>query len=171
MCDHSLYLSWMKNQRGHWACWMSTSRKNGFMWRTHTHKYFVRVLVYLVYIRVRVLLTWYTNTKISFCFKPHVVYWQFGMEYLNKINKYRSLYLRSTPEDIQVPGTSFLMTISRIYDTNTRSALELSRIYDTSTSSALELVWISTCLRRWHGQLLAMQSTGCLLYTSDAADE
>ena len=24
------------NQHGHWVCWMSTSRKNGLMWRTHT---------------------------------------------------------------------------------------------------------------------------------------
>ena len=26
----------MKNQRGHRVCWMSTSRKNGLAWRTHT---------------------------------------------------------------------------------------------------------------------------------------
>ena len=32
----SLYLSRMKNQRGHWVCWMSTSRKDSLMWRTHT---------------------------------------------------------------------------------------------------------------------------------------
>ena len=31
----SLYLSRMKNQRGHWVCWMSTSRKNGLIRRTH----------------------------------------------------------------------------------------------------------------------------------------
>ena len=31
----SLFLSRMKNQRGHWVCWMSTSRENGVMWRTH----------------------------------------------------------------------------------------------------------------------------------------
>ena len=24
------------HQRGHWVCWMSTSRKNGLMWRTQT---------------------------------------------------------------------------------------------------------------------------------------
>ena len=29
----------MKNQRGHWVCWMSTSRKNGIKWRTHTYQY------------------------------------------------------------------------------------------------------------------------------------
>ena len=32
-----LYLSRMKNQRGHWVCWMSTSRKNGLMRRTYKH--------------------------------------------------------------------------------------------------------------------------------------
>ena len=30
-------VSRMKNQRGQWVCWMSTSRKNGLMRRTHTH--------------------------------------------------------------------------------------------------------------------------------------
>ena len=29
--DSSLHLSRMKNQRGHWVCWMSTSTKNGLM--------------------------------------------------------------------------------------------------------------------------------------------
>ena len=33
----SLHLSRTKNQRGHWVCWMPTSRKNGLMWRTHTY--------------------------------------------------------------------------------------------------------------------------------------
>ena len=32
----SLYLSRTKNQRGHWVCWISPSRKNSLMWRTHT---------------------------------------------------------------------------------------------------------------------------------------
>ena len=32
----SLYLSRTKNHHEHWVCWMSTSRKNGFMRRTHT---------------------------------------------------------------------------------------------------------------------------------------
>ena len=27
----SLYLSRIKNQRGHWMCWNSTSKKNGLM--------------------------------------------------------------------------------------------------------------------------------------------
>ena len=33
-----LYLSRMKNQRGHWVCWMSTStsRNNGFLCEEHT---------------------------------------------------------------------------------------------------------------------------------------
>ena len=35
----SLYLSRMKNQEGHWVCWMSTSRKNGLMWTTHAYSY------------------------------------------------------------------------------------------------------------------------------------
>ena len=29
-------VSRMENQRGHWVCWMSTSRKKGLIWRTHT---------------------------------------------------------------------------------------------------------------------------------------
>ena len=33
----------MKNQRGHWVCWTSTSKKNVFMWRTHTA---VQVYIY-----------------------------------------------------------------------------------------------------------------------------
>ena len=32
----SLYISRRKNRHGHWVCWTSTGRKNGFMWRTHT---------------------------------------------------------------------------------------------------------------------------------------
>ena len=27
-----------QNQRGHWVCWISTSRQNGLMWRTYTHR-------------------------------------------------------------------------------------------------------------------------------------
>ena len=37
LLPQSLYLATM-NQRGQWVCWMSTSRKNGLMWRTHTRK-------------------------------------------------------------------------------------------------------------------------------------
>ena len=33
-CDHRADLSRVKNQYGHWVCWMSTSRK---MKNTHTH--------------------------------------------------------------------------------------------------------------------------------------
>ena len=33
----SLYLSRMKNQHGHWVCWMTTSRKNGWC-EEHTHQ-------------------------------------------------------------------------------------------------------------------------------------
>ena len=35
----SLLLIGLKNRHGHWLCWMSTGRKNGLMWRTHTHIY------------------------------------------------------------------------------------------------------------------------------------
>ena len=31
------YLIGLKNRHGHWLCWMSTGRKNGLMWRTHTY--------------------------------------------------------------------------------------------------------------------------------------
>ena len=42
----SLCLARMKNRHGHWLCWMSTSRKNGLMWRTHTmHADVVRSLM------------------------------------------------------------------------------------------------------------------------------
>ena len=30
-------LAFEVNQRGHWVRWMSTTRKNGLMWRTYTH--------------------------------------------------------------------------------------------------------------------------------------
>ena len=33
----NLYLLRMKNQCGHWVCWMSTRRNGGLMWRTHIH--------------------------------------------------------------------------------------------------------------------------------------
>ena len=28
----------LKNRHGHWLCWMSTGRNNGWMWRTHTER-------------------------------------------------------------------------------------------------------------------------------------
>ena len=34
-CDHRACISRAKNQRGHWLCWMSTSRKNSLMRSTH----------------------------------------------------------------------------------------------------------------------------------------
>ena len=33
----TLYLSRRKNRHGHWVCWMSTGRRNGLTWGTHTH--------------------------------------------------------------------------------------------------------------------------------------
>ena len=33
----NLSLLRLKNRHGHWLCWISTGRKNGWMWRTHTH--------------------------------------------------------------------------------------------------------------------------------------
>lgn len=36
----SLYVASMTNQRGHWVCWLSTGRENGFMsMNTHVHVY------------------------------------------------------------------------------------------------------------------------------------
>ena len=37
---HNLYLSWdWRIRTGYWLIWMSTGRKNGLMWRKHTHTF------------------------------------------------------------------------------------------------------------------------------------
>ena len=36
-CYHRPWFSRTKNQRGHWVCWMSTSRKNSLMSSTHIY--------------------------------------------------------------------------------------------------------------------------------------
>ena len=41
-----VYLLGLKNRHGHWLWWMSTGRKNGLMWRTHTHTRFGQKISY-----------------------------------------------------------------------------------------------------------------------------
>ena len=47
----------MTNQRGSWVCWMSTSRNNGLVWRTHTERLLTTVLIVGTY-QINLVLQW-----------------------------------------------------------------------------------------------------------------
>ena len=63
-CEHRACISLhrRKNRHGHWVCFMSTGRKNGFMWRTHTRAHTSYLVLSTCFIP-----TWIESSNTAVC--------------------------------------------------------------------------------------------------------